>query len=80
LPFYPIIMQRRKSMSKLKTLTAVVLASTLASLVTVAPIAAQASAEVKAEGAPGDRVVVSEPSTIPFEFSHNLGGSPGELY
>lgn len=67
-------------MSQLKKFSGVALAGALAGLVTFAPVAAQAGSEVKAEGAKSDRAVVSESRAIPFEFAHNLGGSPGELY
>ena len=67
-------------MSQLKKSTGAVLASAFAGLVILAPIAAQAGSEVKAEGVKNERAMVSESPSIPFEFSHNLGGSPGELY
>lgn len=67
-------------MSHLKKFTGVALASAFAGLVALAPIAAQAGSDVGAEVARSDRAVDSGSRSIPFEFSHNLGGSPGELY
>lgn len=67
-------------MAQLKKITGVALASAFAGLVAFAPITVQAGAEGAAEVVQNDRAPVFESSAIPFEFAHNLGGSPGELY
>lgn len=67
-------------MVQLKKITGVALASAFAGLLGLAPITVQAGAEGTAEVAKSDRAPASESSVIPFEFAHNLGGSPGELY